>query len=410
YLAVAALDADEAETGAPAARSWFRRRLPRGVEWKARILGVLNRRTLAASRFVDRALRSVEDGLIVAGVDCSIVFVNPRAAAVFNLPDHALIGCDLFEKLREAELGDAAEDSEKARRTRKELLLRLVVGRLPIEREIAIGGGPQTRHYTMRLAPVCAGDAGQGAVLGLVAALSDITRQRELQRVKSDVMALVTHELRTPLTAIQGMSEILAQFDVDAERKRKLHLAINEEAKRLMRMVNDYLDIARLESGATVVRRAPVQLAPLLERTLLLLDPIAAQRDIRLIRRFATGTPPLLADADLLARAATNLVANAIKFSPVKTDVLVELRADSDGLRIEVADRGPGIPAESRERIFEKFYRVPRLADADVPGTGLGLALVREVAELHGGRVTVESEPGVGSTFTLRLPFAAEEE
>jgi signal transduction histidine kinase/CHASE2 domain-containing sensor protein len=408
YLAAMALDSGEDDRSLAAAKFW--RRLSRGGEWKARMLGVLNRRALAHSLFVDRALRSVEDGLIVAGVDGRIVFVNPRAAVIFNATERALMAGDLFDKLREIEIGAAAD---KAGHARKETLVRLIVERSPIEREITIGG-PPARHYTLRLSPVCAGDAGSGAVLGLVASLSDITRQRELQQIKSDVMALVTHELRTPLTAIQGMSEVLAQFEVDADRRRKLHLAINDEAKRLMRMINDYLDITRLESGATGLRRAPVHLAPLIERTLLLVDPVAAQRDIRILRRFAPGLPPLLADAELLARAVTNLVANAIKYSPAQTEVFVELRADihieGGGLRIEVTDRGPGIPAEARDRVFEKFYRVPRLADADVPGTGLGLALVREVAELHGGRVTVESEQGVGSTFTLRLPFTAAEE
>jgi signal transduction histidine kinase len=181
-----------------------------------------------------------------------------------------------------------------------------------------------------------------------------------------------------------------------------------------MRMINDYLDITRLESGTTGLRREPVHLAPLIERTLLLVDPVAAQRDIRILRRFAPKLPPMLADADLLARAVTNLVANAIKYSPAQTEITVEIRADTHieggGLRIEVSDRGPGIPTEARDRVFEKFYRVPRLGDADVPGTGLGLALVREIAELHGGRVTVESEPGVGSTFRLWLPFASAEE
>src|SRR5262252_420348 len=398
YLAAMALDSGEDDRSLAAAKFW--RRLSRGGEWKARMLGVLNRRALAHSLFVDRALRSVEDGLIVAGVDGRIVFANPRAAVIFNATERALMAADLFDKLREIEIGAAAD---KAGHARKETLVRLIVERSPIEREIAIGG-PPARHYMLRLSPVCAGDAGSGAALGLVASLSDITRQRELQQIKSDVMALVTHELRTPLTAIQGMSEVLAQFDVDADRRRKLHLAINDEAKRLMRMINDYLDITRLESGATVLRRAPVHLAPLIERTLLLVDPVAAQRDIRILRRFAPGLPPLFADADLLARAVTNLVANAIKYSPAQTEVIVELRADTHieggGLRIEVTDRGPGIPAEARDRVFEKFYRVPRLADADVPGTGLGLALVREIAELHGGRVTVESEQGVGSTFT----------
>src|SRR5262249_56302745 len=160
---------------------------------------------------------------------------------------------------------------------------------------------------------------------GLVASLSDVTRQRELQQIKSDVMALVTHELRTPLTAIQGMSEVLAQFEVDADRRRKLHLAINDEAKRLMRMINDYLDITRLESGATGLRRAPVHLAPLIERTLLLVDPGAAQRDIRILRRFAPGLPPLLADAELLARAVPKLGANALQYTPPHTQASLHI-------------------------------------------------------------------------------------
>jgi signal transduction histidine kinase len=120
---------------------------------------------------------------------------------------------------------------------------------------------------------------------------------------------------------------------------------------------------------------------------------------------FTFDLPPLLADADLLSRAITNLVANAIKYSPANTQITVSAQNDKDTLFISVADQGYGIPAEHRLRIFEKFYRVPRVEDADAPGAGLGLAMVREIAELHGGRVMVESEAGAGSTFTLRLPL-----
>ena len=241
--------------------------------------------------------------------------------------------------------------------------------------------------------------------MGIVASLSDITKQRELQQTKNDVMMLVTHELRTPLTAIQGMSEVLSQYDLDQKRRREMHLAINEEAKRLARMINDYLDITRLESGARPLRLAPARIAPLVERALLMLDPLAEQRDVRILRRFAPNLPSLFVDTDLLAQAVTNLVANAIKYSDSPSEIVVELRADGDALWIEVDDRGHGIPAESLSRIFEKFYRVPRLEDADVPGTGLGLAFVREIAEKHGGRVNVESQEGVGSVFSLRLPL-----
>jgi two-component system phosphate regulon sensor histidine kinase PhoR len=205
------------------------------------------------------------------------------------------------------------------------------------------------------------------------------------------------------------MSEVLTTFEVDAERRRQMHLAINDEAKRLSRMINDYLDITKLESGARPLRLVPVRIAPLIERVLLLLDPLAAQREIRIVRRLAPNLPALLADADLIAQALTNLIANAIKYSPVKTEIIVEVRTSSDALLIEVADHGYGIPAEAIQRIFEKFYRVPRVEDADAPGTGMGLPLVREIIELHGGRVTVESEPGVGSTFSVCLPLSSRE-
>jgi signal transduction histidine kinase len=135
-----------------------------------------------------------------------------------------------------------------------------------------------------------------------------------------------------------------------------------------------------------------------------MLDPIAAERGIRLTRRLDSGVRPVLADADLLSRAIGNLVSNAIKYSAPETDVVITARNVANGVAIEVADHGYGIPEDSLNRIFEKFYRVPRVQDVDVPGTGLGLALVREIAELHGGSVAVRSSVRAGSVFTLWVP------
>jgi PAS domain S-box-containing protein len=394
------LEADTERAGKFSSMRW---RLPRGVEWKARALGILHRRIRARSRFIDRVLRSVEDGLIVADVDGRILFANPRAVEIFGVTERALIGSDLFQRISE-DGSDALQKQESlTRRATRETLVRLIVERQSVEREIALGDSP-SRYYMLRLSAVT--DEEDGSVMGLVASLSDVTKQRELQQTKNDVMTLVSHELRTPLTAIQGMSEVLSQYDVEQEQRRKMHLAINEEAKRLARMINDYLDITRLESGARPMRLAPVRVASLAERALLLLDPLAEQRDMRIVRRFAPNLPPVMVDADLLAQAVTNLVANAIKYSHPSNEIIVELRADRDALWVEVADHGHGIPADSLAHVFEKFYRVPRLEDADVSGTGLGLAFVREIAERHGGRITVTSEVGVGSVFSLRLPFS----
>jgi signal transduction histidine kinase/CHASE2 domain-containing sensor protein len=378
-------------------------RLPKGVEWKAHALGTLQRRMMGRARFVDRALRSVEDGLIVADVDGRILFANPRAGEIFVTTERALTGSDLFSRIAGDESEDDRDEHGLAGRGTREILMRLLVERLAVEREIVIGDAPP-RYYTLRLSAVT--DKDDGDVLGLVASLSDITKQHELHRTKNDVMALVTHELRTPLTAIQGMSEILAEHELEPAQRRDMHLAINEEAKRLARLINDYLDITRLESGARPLRLSATRLAPLVERALLMLEPLAVERQMRITRRFAPNLPPVLVDADLLAQVFTNLVANAIKYSNPPNEVIVELRADGDAVWIEVADHGHGIPAEAIPHIFEKFYRVPRVEDADVTGNGLGLAFVREIAEKHGGRITVESEVGVGSVFSMRLPLS----
>src|SRR5262245_5382732 len=244
-------------------------RWPRGARWKARALGALNRRLLARARFVERALHSVEDGLVVATPDGRIVFANPRAGEIFGLPSRLLIGSDLFERVADPERSDAG-DGHKLLSTR-EMLMRLIVERAPVEREITIGAAP-SRHYILRLSMI--NDESDG-VLGIVASFSDITKQLELQQTKNDVMALVSHEMKTPLTAIQGMSEVLAKFDVDAERGRKMHLAIHEEARRLSRMIDEYLDITRLESGARHLRLESARPAQILERVLMMLDPVA---------------------------------------------------------------------------------------------------------------------------------------
>jgi PAS domain S-box-containing protein len=367
------------------ARGW----LPKGLEWKARMLSDLNARLLERAKFVNFALRSVEDGLLIADPDGRITFANRSAGAILGVPARGLVGQNLAQRL------PGAVDAET--------LSRLVAERGHLERETSIRG-LQTMQYTLRLAAVSADEKGEGPVLGIVASLSDVTRQYELQQTKNDVISLVSHEMRTPLTAIQGMTELLAAYDVEPVRRREMNLAINDEVKRLTRMITGYLDITRLESGATAMRLSPVRAESLLERILILLEPVAAQRQIRLTGDFPADLPPFLADPDLLSRAVENLVSNAIKYSPDATVVTISARADEDFVTIEVADHGYGIPEADLERVFEKFYRVPRVQDAGVPGTGLGLALVREIAELHHGSVSVRSEVNHGSTFTLRIP------
>ena len=201
-----------------------------------------------------------------------------------------------------------------------ETLSRLVAERGHIEREITIRG-LRPRQYTLRLAAVSADENGEGPVLGIVGSLSDVTRQHELQQTKNDVISLVSHEMRTPLTAIQGMTELLAAYDVEPGRRREMNLAINDEVKRLARMITEYLDITRLESGATAdasfagARGKHSGAHP---------DSVGAgggQRQIRAgAAAFPADLPAVLADLDLISRAVENLVSNAIKYSPERHD------------------------------------------------------------------------------------------
>jgi two-component system phosphate regulon sensor histidine kinase PhoR len=380
-------------------------RLPRGAEWKARELKALNQQLLQRALFISRALWSIDDGLIIAATDARIIFANPRAAQILGVSERALVGSDLFERISEAEFLRAQQSPTILSRLQsaedaREALRRLLEGRESIEREITLGAAT-AQNYSLRVSLVA--DSAHGEVYGIVAVFTDITRHRELQRTQRDVMALVTHELKTPLTAIQGMSELLSQFEMDAARRREMHLIINDEAKRLARMIDEYLDLTRLESGARQLRLAPLRIEQLMERALLLLGPVAERAGVKIVRNLSTNLPPILGDADLIARAVTNLISNAIKFSPIDSTVTVNARAEGSAVLIEVIDQGCGVAPEFLPHIFEKFYRVPRAASADVPGAGLGLSLVREVAEQHSGIVRVESQQGKGSIFTLYL-------
>ncbi len=357
--------------------------LPNGLEAKARAIEQVQRNVARQMTFLTSAFGSVEDGILTASPEGIVRYANPKAAALLGARE--LTGRNLLELL----FGTASDA----------LLIRLLVGRESDERQIHVRG----RMLTVRLAPIVG--AGEQETFGIVASLSDVTRQHELAQTKNDVMNLVSHEMRTPLTAIQGMTELLSQYEIEPVRRRELHLAIHDEVKRVGRMISEYLDITRLESGKSPVRFEPLRLEPVIERAVLMFEPVALQKRIMLRSRSA-NLPPILGDVDLLTRALQNLISNAIKYSGPETGVEIAAFAENGHVFLTVTDAGPGIPETDREKIFEKFYRVPRLADADTPGTGLGLALVREIAGIHGGSIAVEANPaGTGSRFVLQLPL-----
>lgn len=245
------------------------------------------------------------------------------------------------------------------------------------------------------------GDGGGGGWMILLCA-TDATRLRRLERLRHDFVANVSHELRTPITAIKGFVETMLDRRLyrGSNGKRFLRIA-SAQAARLHALVEDLLSLSRIEQdGSGGIDATAQPLAPIVMRAI---DACRERFDIRRVRVDTGGVDGVRvrANAPLLERALVNLLENALLHGGKGCAVRVSARSEG-GVRIDVADDGPGIAAEHLDRLFERFYRVDR--DARIPGSGLGLAIVKHVAQAHGGRVSVTSEIGSGSMFTLHLP------
>jgi signal transduction histidine kinase len=231
-------------------------------------------------------------------------------------------------------------------------------------------------------------------------------RLRELDQAKTEFVSVVAHELRTPLTALQGFTELLLSRALAPERVARFLRHLHDEAQRLGRIVSELLDLSRIESGRSLeITREPVDLNDLVEQNV---ELFAAQHRCH---RFQwtpfVGAGTLAADRDAVDRILKNLISNAVKYSPGggRVSIAVGPVVDRPGMvELSVEDDGVGIPARHLSRIFDKYVRVPDRKTTTVRGLGLGLALVRALAEAHGGCVEVESLPGKGSTFRVFLP------
>jgi len=232
-------------------------------------------------------------------------------------------------------------------------------------------------------------------------------RLLELDRLKSDFLSTVSHELRTPLTSIRSFSEILLRYDVDNTEKRKNFVSIiHNEAERLTRMIDDLLDLSKIEAGRLELTPEALELEPVFSRAIGTTHPLCAEKEIQMICEIESALPPVYANADWLHQVLTNLLFNAVKFSPKGGTIRINARENEGFARISVTDEGPGIPSDQLEQIFERFHQVRDPQKSNLLGTGLGLTISRELVEKLGGRIWVESEPGVGATFLFTVPLA----
>jgi two-component system phosphate regulon sensor histidine kinase PhoR len=231
--------------------------------------------------------------------------------------------------------------------------------------------------------------------------LRDATAERELEARRREVQRLVSHELRTPLASIAGFGEMLERYQLSADELQRVAGLVRNEAERLQKMVSTFLDLERLGAGRWLDESEQLDLAGLVADRCGVLEATAALGQQRLVGKLAAKAP-VRGVPMLLERVVDNLVGNAIKYTGPGSEIGVILASEGGQAVFTVSDDGPGIPQEAVGRLFERFYRVPGQSQT---GSGLGLALAREVVEWHGGTIEVDSEPGRGSRFTVRLPL-----
>jgi signal transduction histidine kinase/DNA-binding response OmpR family regulator len=261
-----------------------------------------------------------------------------------------------------------------------------------------------SRSFQLYTAPV----RDSEGTIGRMTVVRDVTAEREAESLKSELVSTVSHELRTPLASVLGFAELLRERELDAETRDRYVQTIYNEARRLTTLINDFLDLQRIEHGHFTLKLEPVELTELLHGQAELFTHQSSLH--RLDLHFTGGPLNVLGERDRLAQVVGNLISNAIKYSPAGGSVRVSTARRNGAVRVAVSDEGVGIPAAEQRNLFTKFFRVDSSDTRKIGGTGLGLALVREIIEAHGGKVGFESTEGKGSTFWFDLPSVPQRE
>jgi signal transduction histidine kinase len=363
---------------------------------------------LTENRFGSQVLAEAADGYAIAYLDGTLGYVNPAMLWAARMSESEAQNTDLFGLLDRFRSGVFDEPSIAVRRV-------LQSGE-PYERELQFSDRNQTLELRIALATDRNGNGSNGngphghsagaSPLCFAIRVRNITPMKEFEQLKSDMISLMSHELRTPLTSINGFAELLALDDKVPEESREFLQIISNESQRMSRMIDTFLSVTQLErADKKEVTKIALRLDEVVREVLNTVQPLAKKKRIRLIEQPNGHIPPIAADKSLVTQALTRLLENAIKYSPERTAVAVSTVLEAEAVRVVVEDRGYGVPAESIDRIWEKFYRVARDGqEKDEESTGLGLAFVKEVVEQHGGSVAVESEVGRGSKFSFALP------
>jgi signal transduction histidine kinase len=346
---------------------------------------------------LDSVMNSLVDGLVLVDRRSRLTYMNPRAQSMLGLPARALatqalevMDGDIKGRLLQpeqvlAQLQAAAADPQNTPMVEFTLT------------------APVARTLQARFFPIH--DAA-GGHLGLGLLLRDITRERELDEMKSQLLATVSHELRTPLASIKGFATTLLRQDVkwDEDSRREFLAIIDQESDRLSELISNLLDMSRIEAGTLRVEPEPIDLHPIVRETASEFQMLTRDHPIRV--ESSSPLPLVLADPRRVRQVLRNLVENAVKYSPGGGSIDVTLQVGPASVRVSVADQGIGIEPQHLDHVFDRFYQVDSASTRKVGGSGLGLSISKAIIEAHKGEIWAESAVDRGSTFHFSLPLA----
>jgi two-component system phosphate regulon sensor histidine kinase PhoR len=335
---------------------------------------------------LEATMTGMREGLLVVNRDMRVVASNPAAHRLFNPSVATLKSQRLTELTRNPAIYSAFLDGLKG----------IESSGVKVETH-----GPERQIFDLRVVPI--GSVNGNGAEGALGVFFDITRTERLEHIRQEFLSNVSHELRTPLTAIIAFVETLENGAMeDAESSQRFLSIIRKNASRMHGLIDDILELTAIEGGNVRLRAAPIELRNLVQDVCASLAAKADAQNVTLKNEVAPEVT-VHADARRLEQMLTNLIDNGIKFSREHGTVAISYEPGTRD-KILVRDNGDGIPAQHLERLFERFYRVDRARSRDMGGTGLGLAIVKHLALLHRGEVTVISELGKGTTFTIHLP------
>ncbi len=338
-------------------------------------------------------LDSMTDGVIAVNGDGEVLFVNPVAEEILGVRQSSAVGKKIVEIVRSYEIEQIIESALKSRKhlTHEVKLLT-----------------PEVKVFRLQVTPLTLYEIGSSGVLIL---FHDNTERRKLDEMRSEFITNVSHELRTPLTSISGFVEtLLGGAAEDPETTLRFLNIISKETRRITGLLDELLNLSKIEERRVVHRWQPVQLAENISRVTAMFLPRIEEKGLELNVDLPPELPAVYGDPDMLTQVLINLLDNAVKYTPAGGRITIRSLVDDTELRVEVEDTGIGIPPESLPRVFERFYRVDKARSRELGGIGVGLAIVKHIIRAHGGKTFVESKVGGGSVFSFALPIDADKQ